>query len=67
MESPRDSSAHWHAADRRLSRRSILGLSTAAIFAAAAGVFTARSAYDAHHETASRGRVLFEDVFAGPR
>ena len=62
MESPQDFSAHRHAPDRRLSRRSLLGWSAAATFAAAAGLFTA---WTAHDENASRGRVLFEDVFAG--
>ncbi len=66
MDSPQDSSAHRHAAARRLSRRRVLGLSTAAAFAAAAGVFTAWPAHDAHRQAASGGRVLFEDVFAGP-
>ena len=42
---------------------SLLGWSAAGAFAAAAGLFTARTAYN---EDASRGRVLFEDVFAGP-
>ena len=54
--------AHRHAPDRRLSRRSLLGWSAAGALAAAAGLFTARTA---HNEDASRGRVLFEDVFAG--
>jgi hypothetical protein len=40
----------------------MLGWSAAATVAAAAGVFTAWSAYN---ESAARGRVLFEDVFAG--
>jgi hypothetical protein len=62
MESPQDFSAHRHAPDRRLSRRSLLRWSAAATFAAAAGLFTA---WTAHNENASRGRVLFEDVFAG--
>jgi hypothetical protein len=58
MESTQDFSAHRHASDRRLSRRSLLGWSAAAVgSAAAAMLFTA--------STASRGRVLFEDVFAG--
>jgi Glycosyl hydrolases family 16 len=62
MVSSRDFSAHRHAPDRRLSRRSLLSWSAAATFAAAAGLFTAWTAYN---ENASRGRVLFEDVFAG--
>ena len=62
MESPQDSSAHRHASDRRLSRRSLLGWSAAVASAGAAGLFTA---WAAHHENASSGRVLFEDVFAG--
>ena len=62
MEPPQDFLAHRHAPDRRLSRRSLLGWSAAATFAAAAGLFTA---WTAHDEDASRGRVLFEDVFAG--
>ena len=62
MESPQDFLAHRHAPDRRLSRRRLLGWSAAATFAAAAGLFAARTTHD---ENASRGRVLFEDVFAG--
>lgn len=53
---------HRHAPDRRLSRRSLLGWSAAVTFASAAGLFTA---WTAHNENASRGRVVFEDVFAG--
>jgi hypothetical protein len=63
LESPQDFSAHRHAPDRRLSRRSVLGWSAAATFAAAAGVFTAWTAQD---EDASRGRILLSEVFAGP-
>ena len=63
MESPQNFLAHRHAPDRRLSRRSLLGWSAAGAFAAAAGLFTARSAYN---EDASPDRVLFEDVFVGP-
>ena len=62
MDSPQDFLAHRHPPGRRLSRRSLLGWSAAGALAAAAGLFTARTA---HHEGASRGRVLFEDVFAG--
>ena len=62
METPQDFLAHRHAPDRRLSRRSLLGWSATATFAAAAGLFTA---WTAHNENAPRGRVLFEDVFAG--
>ena len=62
MGSPQDCLAHRHAPDHRLSRRSLLGWSAAATFAAAAGLFTA---WAAHDENAPRGRVLFEDVFAG--
>lgn len=51
--------AHRHAPGRGLSRRSLLGWSA---FAAAAGLVTA---WTAHNETASLGRVLFHDVFAG--
>jgi hypothetical protein len=54
--------AHRHAPDHRLSRRSLLGWSAAGALAAAAGLFTARTA---QNEDASGGRVLFEDVFAG--
>ncbi len=61
MEPPQDFLAHRHASDRRLSRRSLLGTSVAVTFAAAAGLFTAWTA----HDDASRGRVLFDDVFAG--
>ena len=61
MESPQDFSAHRYAPGRRLSRRSLLGWSAATTFAAAAGLFAARTAYDEN----ARGRVLFEDVFAG--
>lgn len=61
MESPQDFSAHRFAPGRRLSRRSLLGWSAATTFAAAAGLFAARTAYDEN----ARGRVLFEDVFAG--
>jgi len=60
---PQQSVADRHAPDRRLSRRSLLGSVTAATFAAAAaGLFTACSDPS---QTASRRRVLFEDVFAG--
>jgi hypothetical protein len=62
MESPQVFSAHRHAPDHRLSRRSLLGWSAAATFAAATGLFTAWATRD---ESAPRGRVLFEDVFAG--
>ncbi len=62
MESSQDPLAHRHAPHRRLSRRSLLGWSAAVTFAAAAGVFTA---WTAHNENASSGRVLFDDVFAG--
>ena len=62
MGSPQDCLAHQHAPDHRLSRRSLLGWSAAATFAAAAGLFTA---WAAHDENTPRGRVLFEDVFAG--
>ena len=62
MESPRDFSTHRHASDRRLSRRGLLGWSAAGTFAAASGLFTA---WTAHSEDASRGPVLFDDVFAG--
>jgi hypothetical protein len=51
-----------HAPDHGLSRRRLLGWSVAASFAGATGLFTA---WAAHRESASRGRVLFEDVFAG--
>lgn len=61
MESPQDFSAHRYALSRRPSRRNLLGWSAAVTFAAAAGLFTARTAYDEN----ARGRVLFEDVFAG--
>ncbi len=62
MESPQDFLAHRHPPGRRLSRRSLLGWSAAGALAAAAGVFTARAA---NNDDAARGRVLFEDVFAG--
>lgn len=62
MESPQDFLAHRHAPDRRLSRRSLLGWSAAVTSAAVAGLFTA---WTDNNKTASRGRVLFEDVFAG--
>ena len=62
MEPPQDFSAHRHARDHRLSRRSLLGWSAAATFAAAAGLFTA---WTANRQNAPHGRVLFEDVFAG--
>ena len=62
MDSLQDLLAHRHPPGRRLSRRSLLGWSAAGALAAAAGVFTARTA---GNEDASRGRVLFEDVFAG--
>ena len=68
MESPQDFSAHRHASDRRLSRRSLLGWSAAVTFAGAAGLLTAWTAHNeiaSRGENASRGRVLFEDVFAG--
>jgi hypothetical protein len=55
--------AHRYVPDRQLSRRSLLGWSAAGTFAAAAGLFTA---WTAHNENASRGRVLFQDVFGGP-
>jgi Glycosyl hydrolases family 16 len=58
----KDFLAHRHAPDRRLSRRSLLGWSGAATFAAATGLVTAWTAGD---ENASRGRVLFRDAFAG--
>lgn len=59
MESPQDLSARRHAPDRRLSRRSLLGWSAAAT---ATGLLTSCSD---PRQNASRGRVLFEDVFAG--
>jgi Glycosyl hydrolases family 16 len=62
LESSQDFLAHRQAPHRRLSRRSVLGWSAAATFAAAAGVFTAFTAPD---EDASRGHILFSDVFAG--
>ncbi len=62
MGYPQHFSAHRHAPDRRLSRRSLLGWSAAVTFASVAGLFTASTA---HNDNASRGRVLFEDVFAG--
>ena len=62
MDSLQDLLAHRHPPGRRLSRRSLLGWSAAGALAAAAGVLTARTA---GNEDASRGRVLFEDVFAG--
>ena len=62
MESPRDFPAQRDAAGRRLSRRSLLGWSAAATFAAASGLLTGCASQD---ETAPQGRVLFEDVFAG--
>jgi hypothetical protein len=62
MEPPQDSSARRHARDHRPSRRSLLGWSAAATFAAAAGVFTA---WTTNRESPAQGRVLFEDVFAG--
>ena len=62
MDSPQDFLAHRHPPGRRLSRRSLLGWSAAGALAAAAGVFTA---WTVGNEDASRGRVLFEDVFAG--
>ena len=62
MDSPQDFLAHRHPPGRRLSRRNLLGWSAAGALAAAAGVFTARAAGS---DDASRGRVLFEDVFAG--
>jgi glycosyl hydrolase family 16 len=62
VESPQDFSAHRYASDRRLNRRSLLGWSAAATFAAATGLFTA---WIAHNQNTSPGRVLFEDVFAG--
>jgi len=67
MESPQDFSAHRHASDRQLSRRSLLGWSAAATFAAASGLLTACTAQNdpAQNENASSGPVLFEDVFAG--
>jgi hypothetical protein len=54
--------AHRHVPDRRLSRRSLLGGSAAVTFAAAAGLLTA---WTAHNQDASPGRVLLDDVFAG--
>ena len=62
MGSPQDRLAHRHAPDHRVSRRSLLGWSAAATFAAVTGLFTAWATRD---ESAPRGRVLFEDVFAG--
>lgn len=61
MEPPQDFLAHRHTPGRRLSRRSLLGTSAAVTFAAAAGLYTAWTARD----DASRGRVLFDDAFAG--
>jgi len=55
--------AHRHTPDRRLSRRSLLGWSGAVTFAAATGLFTA---WTAHDEKASPGRVLFKDEKASP-
>ena len=53
---------HRHAPDRQPSRRQLLGWSAAATLTAAAGLLTA---WTGHSENASRGRVLFDDVFAG--
>ena len=61
MELPTSLLAHRPAPDRRLSRRTLLGWSAAATFAAAAGVFTALTA----PSEMPSGRVLFDDVFAG--
>lgn len=61
MKAPQQSPADRHIPDRHVSRRSLLGWSAATTLAAAAGAFTAWTAY---HEN-SGGRVLFEDVFAG--
>jgi beta-glucanase (GH16 family) len=61
VELPYHLLAHRHAPDRRLSRRNLLGTSAAVTFAAAAGLFTAWTA----HDDTPRGRLLFEDVFAG--
>jgi hypothetical protein len=62
VRAPQRSLAHRHASDRRLSRRSLLGWSAATTLAAAAGAFTAWTAY---HESVPQGRVVFDDVFAG--
>ena len=62
MERPELTLAHRRIPDRRLSRRRLLGWSAAGTFAAAAGLLTA---WTAHNETASSGRVLFRDDFAG--
>ena len=62
MESPQDFSEYQHAPHRQLSRRRLLGGSAAAAFAAAAGLLTACAA---DNEDAPRGRVLFQDLFAG--
>jgi len=52
---------HRYQPGRRLSRRSLLGTSAAVTFAAAAGLLSAWSG----HDDAPRGRILFQDVFAG--
>lgn len=62
MEPLQDFSARQQAPDHRLSRRSLLGWSATATFAAAAGLVTA---WTVNRENASPSRVLFEDVFAG--
>jgi hypothetical protein len=59
LESSQHFSAHRHAVNRRLSRRSLLGWSAAGTFAAAAGLFTAWTSYE------NASRVLFDDAFAG--
>ena len=62
MERPEPTLAHRRVPDRRVSRRRLLGWSAAGTFAAAAALFTA---WTAHNETASGGRVLLHDVFSG--
>jgi hypothetical protein len=62
MKYPPDSSAPWQAPDRQLSRRSLLGWAGAGALAATAGLFVPLTAYN---ENVPKGRVLFEEVFAG--
>ena len=59
MKSPRTCWRTDPHPDRRLSRRSLLDWSRTVTFAAAAGLLTA---WTAHNENASRGRLLFDDV-----
>jgi Glycosyl hydrolases family 16 len=62
MKPSQDFSAHRQVSDRLLSRRLLLGWSTAGALAATVGLFTGLTT---QNETPSRGPAVFHDIFAG--